>query len=62
MFYFFQPQGDDEFQLWILLSFLDQLRLQVGEARLELVGVDWLSLEAILLLCSFNNLWLCGLS
>lgn len=59
---FFQTQGDDEFQLSILLSFLDQLCLWVGEVGLELSGVGWLNIEAILLLCSFNNLWLCGVS
>lgn len=59
---FFQPQGDDDLQLWILMSFLDQLCPWVGEVGLELSGVGWLRIEPIFLLCSFNNLWFCGVN
>lgn len=45
-----------------LVSFLDQLCLWICEVRLELAGVSWFSPEAILLLCSFHNLWPCGVS
>ena len=58
---FFSTSGGWRGSALSLVSFLDQLCLWIYEVTLEFAGVSWFSPEAVLSLCCFHNLWLCGI-